>query len=86
MPALPPIILSKPYILVTLTESSIGVISQTSDYYMGIVEAIYDTCDDISVGMKILFSPKTSRALLYGSTIYYVVDESHKLFKEPLPL
>lgn len=86
MPSPPPIILSSPYILVTQAESSLSVTSQTSDFVFGYVEAVYDTCDDVTVGQRILFAPKFSKALLYGSTLYYLVDEAHKLFKEPIPL
>lgn len=86
MPLVPDIILSKPFVLVTISSSPLGMQSQTADYSFGYVERIYDTCDNVSVGQTILFSLKDAKALLYGSTIYYVVDETHRLFKEePLP-
>lgn len=82
MPTTPPIILSKPYILVTLSESSNLITSQRAQFVFGYVEMIYDTCDDVVVGQKVLFDINTSKALQYGSTIYYMVDEQHKFFKE----
>jgi len=84
MPA-PPIILARPYILVTLSESSVGVTSQKAGHVFGYVEAIYDTCDDVTVGMRVLFDITQTKTLYYGSTQYYLVDEQHKLFKEPIP-
>lgn len=78
----PPIILSKPYVLVTLSESGNGITSQLSGFVFGYVEMIYDTCDDLVVGQRILFDIKTAKALYYGSTQYYLVDEAQKLFKE----
>lgn len=83
MPA-PPIILSRPYILVTASESVLNIQSEKSGFIFGYVEAVYDTCDDVTVGQRVLFAPKQDKALLYGSTIYYLVDETHKLFKEPV--
>lgn len=80
----PPIILAKPFILVTSSQSTIGITSQTSDYIFGYVSAVYDTCDGVTVGETVLFAPKDSKALLYGSTMYYLVNEAHKLFKEPI--
>lgn len=86
MPLLPPIVLSRPHILVTRSESSAGITSQLTGFIFGYVEMIYDTCDDVVVGERVLFDINTAKALLYGSTIYYMVDEATKLFKEPIPL
>jgi hypothetical protein len=82
--AAPPIILSKPNILVTVSDSTVNLVSQSSGWVFGYVEAIYDTCDDVTVGQRVLFKPKADNALLYGSTIYYLVNETQKLFREPI--
>ena len=83
MPLLPPIILSKPNLLVSKTDiGPNGETSQSADFVYGYVEMIYDTCDDVVVGQYVLFQLSIARALLYGSTIYYIINEQHKLFKE----
>lgn len=85
MPLIPPIILSKPNILVTVAGAPNGTVPTTAGYQYGLVEAVYDTCDDLEVGQYILFKPQIESSLLYGSTIFYIVNEAHKLFKE-IPL
>lgn len=72
--------------MVTLSQSSYGLVSQKAGFVFGNVEAIYDTCDGIVVNERVLFDIIEAKALYYGSTQYYLVDEQHKLFKEPQPV
>lgn len=80
----PNIILSKPYILVTLAESSIGITSQKAGFVIGYVQMVNSLCDSVIIGERVMFDITTAKAFYYGSTQYYLVDEALKFFKEPL--
>lgn len=82
MPILPNITLAKPYILVTKAESPSGLTPQTQGYWFGYVQMVYDTCDDLTVGQYVMFAPGNARAIFDGTSIYYIIDEAHKIFKE----
>jgi len=77
MPA-PAIILSKGQMLVTKSGSILGILPiGNNQYSFGTVALIYDTSNDIAEGDTILFNSKTSDTFMYGSTVYYLVEEKN---------
>lgn len=85
-PITPDIILSKPWILVTLSSSQLGIKSnQSFGWEFGTVQKIFQTCDKLIVGDSILFEPKKWPQLVYGSTIYFLVEETNAAFTEVIP-
>lgn len=80
----PNIILNAPYILCTLANSPGGDILPVgnSDLVFGYVEMINSLCDSVSVGEFVFFNIKDAKAIQYGSTIYYLLDESFNIFKQ----
>lgn len=81
----PNIILGKGQLLVTLSYSGEGVVSIGTDFRFGYVEMVYDGCTKTEVGRKVYFPFKEARQILYGSTMFFLVDEIFSLFKEPTP-
>jgi hypothetical protein len=81
----PSINLHKGQLLVTLTYSGLGVVSNTADFQFGYVEKIYDGCNFVYVSQLVLFPLSKSKQILYGSTMYYIIDETYTLFDEPTP-
>lgn len=83
MPSLP-IILSKPNLLVTLGASPTGIVPVgDTNLSFGQVNMKYDTCDNVAVDDWVLFDTTQARSIMFGSTIYYLVDEALYLFKQP---
>lgn len=81
-----PIILNKPYLLVTLSGSPTGIVpNEKTTLVFGLVDMIYATCDKTSVGDFVLFNQNKSDSVMFGSTIYYLVDESFTVFKQIPP-
>lgn len=81
--AAPDIILERPNILVTLTSSGLGIdLSQNFQWQNGYVELIYQTCDKFAVGDNVLFQPDKAVKLVYGSTIYYMIDDTNAAYTE----
>jgi len=85
----PDITLDRPFILVTRTTSSLGISvlnNAGTDLSFGNVELVYETCDTIAIGDSILFNAKIAASILYGSTVYYLVNINDNVtFKEVLP-
>lgn len=82
------IILDRPKILVILSSSSIGIdLSQSFGFSFGQVELVYQTCDGVQIGDNILFKPDKATKIVYGSTIYFMIDfeDSNKAFTEVPP-
>lgn len=83
MPTLP-IILSKPHLLVTLGESPTGIVPVgDTNLSFGQVNMKYATCDNVAVDDWVLFDITQAKSIMFGSTIYYLVDDALFLFKEP---
>lgn len=85
----PGIILSEPFALVIATVSGSGITSlqvQGSDFIFGSVDDVYGTCDVVTVGDILYFDKLKTPSILYGSTVYYLVDVNNKAFKEEPPL
>lgn len=84
--AAPDIILKPPYILVTLSTSELGIdVSQAFGWEFGSVQLVYDTCDNFSVGNSVLFEPDKAVKLVYGSTIYFMIEDKNVTFSEVIP-
>ena len=83
--SLPVIILDAPNLLVTLANSPRGYVPiGENGFTVGFVQMIYDGCDKTSVGDYVYFDITKVAGIMYGSTIYYIVPENQKSFKEPL--
>jgi hypothetical protein len=81
-----PIILNKPYLLVTLANSPSGIVTNgETTLVFGLVNMIYATCDKVRVNDYVLFNQAKADSVMYGSTIYYLVDEAFSIFKEETP-
>lgn len=84
--AVPDIILEKPFILVTLSQSALGIqVEQAFGFEFGTVEAKYETCDRVDVGQSVLFQPDKGVKLVYGSTIYFMIEDGNTAFSEVIP-
>ena len=72
--------------LVTLVNSPSGIqVSENTNLVFGFVWMINDLCDSVEVGEYVFFDITKANAIQYGSTIYYLVDEALKIFKD-IPL
>lgn len=81
-----PIVISKPYLLVTLANSPTGIVTTgKTTLVFGLVDMVYATCDNVQVGDFVLFNQDKAESVMYGSTIYYLVDEAFSFFKEIAP-
>lgn len=81
------IILNAPQLLVTPGVSPSGIVPVGSTgLIFGQVQQKYDTCDKCNVTDWVLFDIATAKQVMYGSTIYWVVNDSLYLFKEPAAL
>jgi hypothetical protein len=84
--AAPDVILSRPWILVTISSSQIGIYSgQAFGWEFGTVQKIFQTCDKVIVGDTILFEPDKGIKLVYGTTIYFMIEETNSAFTEVIP-
>ena len=82
--ALPDIILNAPQLLVTPSNSPRGYnpYGKTTFIY-GFVQAVYAGCVNTVVGDYVFFDTMIVPAIIFGSTVYYIVPENQKAFKEP---
>jgi hypothetical protein len=79
----PDIILSKPWVLVTLSQSQLGIqVQQGFGWEFGSVALVFQTSDKLQVGDNIIFQPEKWAKLVYGSTIYFLVEETNAAFTE----
>lgn len=85
--AAPDVILKTGTILVTQTTSVLGIEMVTQGFLMGYVELVNDLSDSTAVGDIIVFNQKEVIAsFVYGSSVYYVLNEKQNTFKENPPL
>jgi hypothetical protein len=67
-----------------LAESPTGIVPVgDTNLSFGLVQMKYDTCDNVAISDYVLFDITKARSIMFGSTIYYLVDEALCLFKEP---
>lgn len=80
---MPDVILNRPWILVTLSTSGTGIDeSQAFGWQFGRVQQIFQTCDKVAVNDTILFEPEKGVKLRFGSTIYFMIEETNSAFTE----
>ena len=80
--ALPNIIISSPYIVVTLSQSPTGVIPNKAGFVIGYVEMVNQLSDKVTTGQYVMFNQSITESFIYGSTVYYRVDENDIMFQE----
>ena len=74
--AAPAIILGKGQVLITNSASVLGLISLDNKVQFGVVAAINDLSDRFTVNDAVIYEPtKIIDRLLYGSTIYILINE-----------
>jgi len=83
---LPDIIISSPYIVVTLSASPTGVIANAKGFVIGYVEMVNKLSDKVTLEQYVMFNVEKAQSFIYGSTVYYRVDENDILFQENPPL
>lgn len=78
--AAPDIILSNGQVLVMSgLGSQLGVVpfGNKSFLQFGTVAKINDLCDSVAVDDPVMYDSSKGQTLLYGSTIYILIDEQH---------
>lgn len=83
---LPDIIIESPYVIVTLLSSPSGIIPNKAGFQVGYVEMVNQLSDKVTTGQYVMFDSLKAESFIYGSTIYYRVDENEILFQENPPL
>lgn len=83
--SVPSLILSKGQLLVTQTTSGFGIIPIDNSIIYGYIERVYESSGYFTVGQTIQFDSKKAAKFIYGSTIYYQVDESDVSASEDAP-
>lgn len=84
--AVPDILLKRPYVLVSLSSSGLSIdSSQAFGWFFCTVEKIYQTCDSVAVGDSGIIEPEKGVKLIYGSSIYFMIDEQAIAFTEVIP-
>jgi len=80
--ALPDIILTAPYVIITISSSPQGIIPNKKGFKVGYVEMVYDTSDTTTVGQYVMFNSEQEESFIYGSTVYYRIKEEQILYRE----
>jgi len=75
--ALSDITLGKGEVLLTQSDSGLGIIPLDNTIMFGVIQAVNDLCDTVIVGDYVMFNPTKTRRLMYGSTIYYISTEEN---------
>lgn len=86
--AAPDITLNKGQLLVTKSGSGLGIfIIGNTPYSFGSVEKVSDLSSGYVVGASILFNAnaKETASLMYGSTVYFLVNEKDVTGTEVIP-
>jgi hypothetical protein len=47
----------------------------STEMLFGTVINVYATCDSVAIGDYVSFDPKKVKTIVYGSTVYKIVDE-----------
>lgn len=81
--ASPDITLQKGEVLVTQGASSSGIIPLSATILFGYVELVSEMCDSFVAGDYVMFNSQSASKFLYGSTIYYIIQEQVISGKEP---
>jgi len=81
--AAPDISLGKSEVLLINSASTLGIVPLDNTVMFGTVEKVSDLCDAFSVGVAVFFNPTKARKIIYGSTIYYIIEEQNISGIEP---
>lgn len=84
MPA-PDISLSSGEILVTQGVSGLGVISVDGKVSFGVVAKVNDLSDNVIVGSYVMYESAKGIKLIFGSTMYVLLNEDHVSGVEVIP-
>lgn len=83
----PSIILPAPFALVRKVSSDLlGIKFAGSNLVPGVIDLIYATSDFYVAGNYIIFDPSKGSQIVYGSTIYILIDEKYIYGNEGLPV
>ena len=80
--AVPDIVLQEPFILISLSDSLLGIRLQTDQWVFGTVEKVYSGATAFAVTDSVAFPKENSVQIVYGSSIYYMVDITNVFFSE----
>ena len=84
--AAPNISLTGTQVLVTQSASGLGVVSLDNMTQFGVVQKVSDLCDRVIVGSYVNYElNKIIDRLLYGSTIYILINEENISGVEVIP-
>lgn len=73
----PDINLAKGEILLTQSNSSLGVIPLQSGLNFGVVVKVNDLCDAVSVADSVMYDSTKGKQIRYGSTMYVLINEEN---------
>lgn len=74
---------------ILVTQSSVsgaGIEVQTPGYVFGVVAAVSSVSNGVQTNQSVLFKQKDAVVLKYGSSVYYLLDESNVAFREEIPV
>jgi len=83
MPTPPDITLPKPYVLITQSDSELGLVSVDNNIQFGQVALTYDTSDRVVTGQLVMYDATKTSTLMYGSTLYQLVSDEFVTGQEP---
>jgi hypothetical protein len=73
-------------ILITQSASTLGVSPINNYLKFGTVQLTYDSCDNLAISDSVMYDERNGLEMIYGSTIYILINEEHLSGKEePLP-
>lgn len=81
----PDITLGYGQILVIQSVSGLGVSSTDNKTQFGTVQKVSDLCDSYIVGDSVMYDPTKGSSLVYGSTIYILINEENISGVEVIP-
>lgn len=73
-------------VLVRKKPSLLSIQYQGSNLVTALIEAIYATSDLFSIGQYIVYDSNFGEQLVYGSTIYFLIDEKYIFANEGTPV
>jgi hypothetical protein len=72
-------------ILIIESGSVLGITPLDANLNFGVVQLVYDSCDNFEAGNTIMFDKRNGQAFLYGSTVYLKIKQEHLSGKEITP-
>lgn len=83
--ALSDIILQKGQVIVLPGISGSGVFPIDPNLGFGVVQYACSTSDKTTAGSYVMYDKRNGKQLMYGSTIYMLIDEQHITGSEVIP-